>query len=57
MNFLTGEHEFYDIRLVEESDTFIYEFWWRGEQLFCETVAFPSARELTDAILGTIKEV
>lgn len=57
MNFLTGDHEFHDIALVEESDTFVYEFWWRGEQMFCETVAYPSARELTDAILRTIREV
>lgn len=56
MDFLTGVHEFYDICLVDEAETFVYEFVWRGERLYCETVAYPTARELTDALLSAVKE-
>lgn len=56
MNFLTGDHEFYDLRLFECAETYIYAFEYLGNTHYCETVAGPSARELTDAILSTIKE-
>lgn len=57
MDVLTSDIEFVDIRLVEESDTFIYACEVEGVTLYVETVADPSARELVDALLWAVKGV
>lgn len=56
MNLHTSTFEFHDITLVDESETYVYSFIFNSVTHYAETVANPSARELTDALLTTVHE-
>jgi hypothetical protein len=46
---------FEDISLFEQAETFVYRCTVEGVELFFETVAFPTGRELLDSALQAFK--